>query len=473
MNEHPEVGFDIDPELEAIVHAALRRSIVPPATPGPVRDAIEAMATNRGARAGAQWRVWRGASALASLAAVVAVLAIVGAGLALRGGGPAAATPGATLGTPGPALPDPSPGEKPATAFGWTGHGLTAWATRADGLRFTEDGGVTWSSPVALPATGDPSAEESLDFVDRLDGWQTSEILESGVWHLRVQRTDDGGATWRASEVASLADQAGIGLNVSSNLVDATHGVVLVSRPVEPQPVASSPTAATYRDCTKYVTNDGGATWTGPTPSICLFGGPKWVNRRVGEFSDGDHRAVSVTVDGGQTWRTAELPGISQDQLAWNPTLDVDSLGRLHLLVTVVPATETWSSAPVVSYVSEDDGSTWTEEFRSTTPDGLGLGNWTSALGPDHYVTVHQIGTGTPMQDDFLDSFDGGRTWSEVTTSGFSEATYMDWADELHGMLDGIKDCPSGESCDPVGTQSGGVFLTDDGGRTWHQLAFP
>jgi photosystem II stability/assembly factor-like uncharacterized protein len=49
----------------------------------------------------------------------------------------------------------------------------------------------------------------------------------------------------------------------------------------------------------------------------------------------------------------------------------------------------------------------------------------------------------------------------------------MDWADEIHGALLGIKDCPAGQTCDYVGTHSSGVFLTDDGGKTWHQLAFP
>ena len=49
----------------------------------------------------------------------------------------------------------------------------------------------------------------------------------------------------------------------------------------------------------------------------------------------------------------------------------------------------------------------------------------------------------------------------------------MYWADELHGWLDGIRACPTGQTCDSIGTSSGGVFLTDDGGRTWHQLAFP
>jgi photosystem II stability/assembly factor-like uncharacterized protein len=481
MNSHPDREPELDPVLEAEVRAALRRSIQPPAAPNHVRNAVEAMAASHGATAGAHGLAWRGASALASMAAVVAVVAVIGASLILRGSGPAVPTPRPTVGTPGPVLPDPSPGQKLVTAFSWTGDGLTAWAGSGDGtIRFTADGGVTWSTPVAVPVLSDLSAESSLEFVDRLHGWQTSEIRVAGVWHLKVQRTSDGGLTWATAEVATLADEPGLGLWVNTHLIDATHGVYMVSRPIEPQPAASpSPDATpfrgpeTFRDCTEYTTADGGATWTGPTPTVCGTAGLKWVNGKVGLFVGGlPSRDVTVTLDGGLTWRKAELPGMSPDQTLWNPTLDIDDRGVLHLVTTVVPASETWSSAPVVGYASADGGSSWAQEFRSATPDGMGLGNWTSVLAPGHYLSLHQVGTGIPMQDDFVESLDGGRTWREIKSSGFSEATYMSWADEIHGMLDGMRDCPTGQTCDPAGTSSGAVFLTDDGGRTWHQLAF-
>ncbi len=473
MSEHPddESGIDpvIDPELEAEVRTALRRAIVPPATPGPVRDAVEAMATNHGARTGVRWRVWQGASALASLAAVVVVLAVIAASLAVRGGKPAAATPQATLGTPGPVLPDAKPGQTPAVGFGWTGQGLTAWATGTDGLRFTEDGGVMWSAPVSLPAVPDASLA-SLDFVDRDNGWQTFEALQAGVWHLRVQRTDDGGLTWQTSEIASLPDQTDTGLLTSTHFSDASHGVTFVSRPVETPGASEPPLAQTYASCTKYVTVDGGATWTGPTASVCnTIESPRWVNRLVGFDPGGDASSpLSVTTDGGLTWRTSGLPGVSSSQDVFLDVLDVDAGGRLHLLVTLLPASMTWVAAPLVRYVSVDGGATWAEEFRSTTPSGTGAG-WMSVLAPDHYMAL----VGGLASRSLIESRDGGRTWSDVQTSGFDIATYMYWADEMHGMLEGIRDCSSGQTCDTVGSSAGGVFLTDDGGRTWHQLAFP
>jgi hypothetical protein len=462
-------------EFEVRLRADLRGSIVPPPTPAHVRAAVESMAVNRGRETGARRMVWRGASALASLAAVAAIVAIIGVSLSLRGSGPAAPTARPTPGTPGPVLPDPTAGQTPATSFQWTGHGLTAFASTGDGrVRFTEDGGVTWSAPVSVPPGSDPTAESSLDFIDRTHGWQVSTVLESGVWHIKVQRTTDGGLTWKSSEAAAIPEVTGLSLVTTTHFADTDHGVAFVTRPVEPPAPGSSPSFTTYQGCVEYITVDGGATWSGPKASACLPGGVNWATRSAGIALQASRTAVASTIDGGLTWRTAPLPGIPPDHAYWNLTPSVDARGVLRLLTMVVPADGSWSTAPVVRYASADAGSTWVEETRSTTPDGLGLGNWTSLLGPDYYLAIHQVGTGGPGPgDDFIRSTDGGRTWSEVATSGFSMATYMDWADELHGWLDGIRDCPAGQTCNSVGTSAGGVFLTDDGGRTWHQLAFP
>jgi photosystem II stability/assembly factor-like uncharacterized protein len=478
MNENRDAGSrdssDPDADVEVRLRSDLRRSIVPPPTPAHVRESVELMAVNRGRDAGTRRLVWRGVSALASLAAMAAIVAIIGVSLSLRGSGPAGPTARPTAGTPGPVLPDPTADQAPATSFQWTGDGLTAFASTGDGLiRFTEDGGVTWSAPVSVPPVSDPAAEASLDFVDRMHGWQVSTVKESGVWHIRVQRTTDGGLTWDVSGVVAFAQDSGVGLLTGMHFADSVHGVAFVTRPLEPQPGGPSAAPWIYRDCSEYVTADGGATWTGPKSSVCLSGGVQWANDDVGVLLDSSRRTVATTTDGGLTWRTEQLPGVSADQSVWSVTPSVDDSGALQILIMVVPAGGSWSTAPVVGYRSDDAGSTWVEESRSTTPDGLGLGNWTSVLGTDYYLTIHQLGTGVPGHgDDFLRSTDGGRTWEEVATSGFSMATYMDWADELHGWLDGIRDCPAEQTCNSVGTSSGGVFLTDDGGRTWHQLAF-
>ncbi len=478
MNENRDNGSGDFPDQDAALQAGLRsdlqRSIVPPPIPVHVREAVELMAVNRGRETGARRLAWRGASALASLAAAAAIVAIIGVSLSLRGSGPAAPTARPTPGTPGPVLPDPTAGQTPATSFQWTDDGLTAFASTGDGrIRFTEDGGVTWSAPVLVPAVSDPTAEADLDFVDRTHGWQVSTVQESGVWHIRVQRTTDGGLTWKPSEIVEFAQGTGLGLFTGAHFGDAVHGVAFVTRPLEPQPGGASAVPWIYRECSEYVTDDGGATWDGPRTSVCLGGMVTWADRTTGALSDIARTSVSTTVDGGLSWRTALLPGIPSGQGAWSLVPSVDDHGVIRLLTTVVPLSGQWSSAPVVRYGSLDMGSTWVEESRSTTPDGLGLGNWTSVLAPDYYLTLHQVGAGLAARPDFLRTTDGGRTWDEVATSGFSSATYMDWVDELHGWLLGIKDCPAGQTCNSVGTSSSGVFLTDDGGKTWHQLAFP
>jgi photosystem II stability/assembly factor-like uncharacterized protein len=478
MNENRDNGSGDFPDQDAALQAGLRsdlqRSIVPPPIPVHVREAVELMAVNRGRETGARRLAWRGASALASLAAAAAIVAIIGVSLSLRGPGPAAPTARPTPGTPGPVLPDPTDGQTPATSFQWTGAGLTAFASTGDGrIRFTEDGGVTWSAPVSVPAASDSKAAESLDFVDRLHGWQDATVLESGVWHIKIERTTDGGLTWKLSEAAAFAEGDQLGLYAATHFTDAYHGVALVARPLESASATPGP-ATTFQSCVEYVTVDGGATWTGPKTSACLgLGGVNWFNRSVGVMRGDSSALISTTLDGGATWRTATLPGIAPSEGPWSLIPSVDDRSVIHLLTMVIPLDGSWTEAPLVTYVSQDGGSTWVEESRSTMPAGGGLGNWTSILGPDYYLTLHQVGTWLPVQDDFLRSTDGGRTWTEVATSGFSDATYMDWADEIHGILLGIKDCPAGQTCPYVGTHSSGVFLTDDGGKTWHQLAFP
>jgi hypothetical protein len=480
MNHDDVDGFEIDGAVEAEIGTEVRRAIVPPATPLHVRAAVEMMAANGGRGPLARRLVWRGAYALTGLAAAALVVAIIGVSLSLRGSGPAAPTARPTPGTPGPVLPDPGAGQTPATSFQWTGDGLTAWASTGDGrIRFTEDGGVTWSAPVTVPAA-DPSGDTGLDFVDRLHGWQTTTFRESGIWRVKVWRTANGGLSWTSSDAATVPDEPGLGLLSSTHFADANHGVALLARsvetPGETPAAASSQAGTTYKGCVEYVSVDGGATWAGPSTSVCLPGGVRWATRSAGIAFQPTRTSVASTIDGGSTWRTALLPGIPPDQVPWNLIPSIDGRGVLHLLTMVVPANGTWSTAPVVRYSSDDAGSTWVEESRSTTPDGLGLGSWTSVLGPDYYLTIHQIGTGVPAHgDDFLRSTDGGRTWQEVATNGITMATYMDWADEIHGWLSGIGDCMHGIPCWSASTsaRAAGVFLTDDGGRTWHQLAFP
>jgi photosystem II stability/assembly factor-like uncharacterized protein len=58
-----------------------------------------------------------------------------------------------------------------------------------------------------------------------------------------------------------------------------------------------------------------------------------------------------------------------------------------------------------------------------------------------------------------------------LPTTGFTTADAMEWWDARHGVLQGMQ-----LICNADGSLCGGdhqtVYLTNDGGRTWHQVPF-
>jgi len=82
-----------------------------------------------------------------------------------------------------------------------------------------------------------------------------------------------------------------------------------------------------------------------------------------------------------------------------------------------------------------------------------------------------QQGSGPEKADMLVRTLDAGRTWSVVPSTGFTTADGMVWWDARHGMLEGML-----MVCDPSGSQCGAdhptVYVTDDGGLTWHKVPF-
>jgi photosystem II stability/assembly factor-like uncharacterized protein len=121
---------------------------------------------------------------------------------------------------------------------------------------------------------------------------------------------------------------------------------------------------------------------------------------------------------------------------------------------------------------SSDGGATWTEDHRSSTVDGPSLSSiW--SFDAEHWMALHEVSIEErPFQaTQLIETWDAGRTWDVVDSSGFSSAGTMSWADRRHGMLQGVDmgDCSNPEvECGGSGT----IFLTNDGGLTWHAVPF-
>jgi hypothetical protein len=90
-------------------------------------------------------------------------------------------------------------------------------------------------------------------------------------------------------------------------------------------------------------------------------------------------------------------------------------------------------------------------------------------LTADHLVAVGE-GLTNPGRLSTFDSWDGGRTWTSTTETWLLGGT-ASWLDRLHGTLEGgSTTCREAvANCTPTAPN---LWLTNDGGRTWHEVPF-
>ena len=454
--------FEFDDDLEREIRMALRASIDPPAAPAAVREAVTDLARTRGRSGGRAGRffAWPHASALMGLAAALAIASVIGLSVMARGN-PSAGTPhggggsvygsGSTLG-----------------AYGWAG-GLVGWLASGTIIRITTDGGATWFAPRTAPVDGE------VQFVDALHGWTEAITTTGGSSTVTVYRTSDGGLTWQSASAGTVPLPSGTELAASMHFADARHGIVLASATLIPQ----NPSPSTPPDragCRLYATDDGGATWAERPGAPCnTFIGPSFPTPLVGYLATDPVGSLSVTVDGGRTWKTAYLPDAVAPRQIWVRTMEADGAGVLHLLVMEMQDGVSVAPVPIVVLESRDGGASWSEEFRAPTPNGNILGQ-VSRVGPGHWIAF-QESTDPAAQsgaDQLIETKDGGRTWAIIPSSGFTMAGDITFGDAQHGILQGIlTDCPPQNV--PVSSPSdcggnGQLFHTTDG-HTWQVLA--
>jgi photosystem II stability/assembly factor-like uncharacterized protein len=284
-----------------------------------------------------------------------------------------------------------------APGFGWAMNGIGIW--------LTQDGGRRWRAiaPPHVLAIGDPVARiEQVQFVDRTHGWISASDVIGGIVppghaslrHMEIDRTVDGGRTWRWSIPPGCASVCG---GAYLSFLDARHGYVLAYSQPWPGPRL-------------YQTSDGGAAWK--LVARPPFGGPiVFVDDR-----DGFGARAGVlyrSVDGGRHWRRVHLP--DTPQYASQPrTVDAPKFfGRRDGVIAVRFRDPASRAQHLVIYVTRDGGETWSPRPAPRAAD-LRAYSWGfsggsipfSAASPDDWVLL--IGRTLYV------TADAGRTWSLV-----------------------------------------------------------
>jgi hypothetical protein len=349
-----------------------------------------------------------------------------------------------------------------------------AWLVDAQNrLRVTTDGGQTWSEPRPLPRPVD-ELRGGPTFIDASIGyavWTPQDVDPVPVW---VYRTDDGGRRWSSSQVGTLPSPAGDSVSATVHFTDGAHGLALAgSYHAGPVPSGHAGSGLLAQACGAWMTADAGVTWA-VLPGAPCSDHDEWAATSAGivmPAADGGPD-VSLTLDGGATWRTGALPGVGADDAPFETVFTLTPDGSARLAYRVLRgAAGSAIAAQVISAESRDAGATWQQAYELEPPAGLSP-DTVRALGADHWIATGFATSGSPAQAvPIFETGDGGRTWSIVGSLGTVSGQSLGWLDRLHGMASGQDNSgcalPSGTPC-----HADGFFLTNDGGRTWHGVPF-
>ena len=357
----------------------------------------------------------------------------------------------------------------------------------------TSDGGRSWRRQLVLSGL---SPTPTMQFINDHDGvviGQHGKIPT--VW-----LTSDGGVHWQSHVVLVRADEAQAALPgywaiTSGYFLDGKLGWLLL----EPNYGACSGCGLRPASALVYQTSDGGGHWirlaTLANSSLISSTGPRGMEISFAASSTGfvTDRSLSVTHDGGQTWRIADVPfgpptcppgtscGTSFIQA---PTFFTANTGVL--VATVAFPIE----KPCPGVAAGVSGSPGTGCYYVYEPAARYL--YSSSDGGLSWIESRHLPT--TGQLDFIDS----QLWTVVSTDGVAETTDggASWS-ATHAIpipsgwhviqaqfLDGQHGWVTLSDEDPVAAQiaaHGGSTVwpkfallgTSDGGVTWHQVPLP
>lgn len=422
-------------------------TVAPPLAP-PASDELEALIREA--------RVRQRRRRLAVAAALVAAGVAAGAGVVVGGGAGTARRTGA--GPPAAVASSERRIEQVARRTFITEAGISGgvgWAMNGLGLWVTGDGGRSWitSTPRHVRNIGDAIARiEQIQFVDREHGWLTATDVFGGfklpprapsLRHMEVDRTTDGGRTWRASVPPGCLQSCG-GTYIS--FLDTSRGFAIASRGL-------------------FLTRDGGATWTRISRPR-FVGAIDFLDLRRG-FGVSDGGIPYGTSDGGRTWTRVLLP-VPAGYAGWGRTADPVAFFGAEGLLPVRFRNPRTHIQRLVVYTSGDRGESWKAHRVPARVDwSRSFFTWgfpESGLFSPASRTVWFVNGRHVL---FMTA-NAGRSWHTVRPLDLPRRAWM-WSAQFTSADDGwaIFWLPS------VAGGSGVLVHTTDGGLTWAPLAPP
>jgi photosystem II stability/assembly factor-like uncharacterized protein len=298
-------------------------------------------------------------------------------------------------------------------------------AVSSSGLWISTNAGRTWRLARAPGIRGSYplSRYAGDDFIDPTHGWV---VLDgSGDRRIQIDRTTDGGRTWRVSHVPAWLPGTFPSVHFRTRLngyLEITDG----------------------RRAERFVTTDGGASWA------LKSGGPRLLRHRHGfqVFIPNKPGApvgtLMQTNDHGRHWSRVPLPDDRNMSF-------VSSFGRVVVAVG--------QFGQLGAYVSEDGGDTWTLRLapRQINPGVPQFNVSVPAPGAWYALSAGNVGQTTPTT--LWATHDEGRTWHVVPISGVHPAWGTQPIHFVTARLGWALGGPRGRA----------LLRTTDGGRHWTQ----